>query len=288
MPILVPVAFRIDCYGQGETAKLSQRAQSDPLALLEYLDRFIDLDDAAEAEDSARDQLLELQSKIEEAELKVELIPQYARYLATTQQQLKASEKANAAEVIQLQRNLATEREVRNRILEEWREIQAVITRGDAREKIELIRGLADPAEMSIGASELRAIIAGATILESHVGTADAQLLKQTSEFDAIVSEQMRLWKTKEAEAVRTIEGKRKELETQGVRLDMGFIQKLAKDEAGYKIVGFESKSEVRSQRLCARSCGTNTAGHGLAHESSAARDAIDGEAHTPGAAGGD
>jgi hypothetical protein len=194
-----PVAFRIDCCGQGETAKLSQRAQSDPLALLEYLDRFIDLEEAAKAEDSARDQLLELQSKIEEAELKVAQIPHYERYLTTTQQQLKASEKANAAEVIQLQRKMATEREVRSRIVEEWREIQIIITGGHAKEKIEAIRDLADPADMSVGASELKAIIAGATILESHVGTADTELQKYASAFDVIVSEQVRLWKTKEA-----------------------------------------------------------------------------------------
>jgi hypothetical protein len=232
---LGPVAFRIDCYGQGETAKLSQRAQSDPLALLEYLDRFIDLDEAAKAEDSARDRLLELQSKIEEAELKVAQIPHYERYLATTQQQLKALEKVNAAEVIQLQRKLATEREVRSRIVEEWREIQTIITGGRAKDKIEAIRNLADPADMSVGASELKAIIAGAAILESQVGTADAQLQKYASTFDVIVSEQVRQWRTKEAEAVRTIEAKRKELESHGVRLDMAFIQKLAKDEAGYK-----------------------------------------------------
>jgi hypothetical protein len=49
------------------------------------------------------------------------------------------------------------------------------------------------------------------------------------------MTEQMRLWKTKETDALRVIEVKRKELEAQGVRLDMAFIQKLAKDEAIYK-----------------------------------------------------
>jgi hypothetical protein len=39
-------------------------------------------------------------------------------------------------------------------------------------------------------------------------------------------------WKAKDAQASREIEDKRKELEAQGVRLDMAFIQKLANDEA--------------------------------------------------------
>jgi hypothetical protein len=65
-----PVVFRLDSYGQGETAKLSQRAQSDPLALLTYLDRFIEVEEVIAAEDATRDQLLEIQSKIEDAEIK--------------------------------------------------------------------------------------------------------------------------------------------------------------------------------------------------------------------------
>ncbi len=230
-----PVAFRIDCYGQGETAKLSQRAQSDPLALLEYLDRFVEFGDGRTVEDSARDKLLELQSKIEEAEAKVDKIPHYERYLKTTQQQLKATEKANATEVIQLQRKLASEREVRRRIVEEWQEAKELITSGQAKQKLDALCDLADPSDMSVGASELRSIIAGANALGIHVGGVDTQLEKKAAEFDAIVSEQIRAWKTKEAEAVRTIEVKRKELESQGVRLDMAFIQKLATDEANYK-----------------------------------------------------
>ena len=95
-----PVEFAIDSYGQGETARISRRAQTDPLALLDYLDKFVDLDEARAAEHAARDGLLELQGQIEEAEERVARIPQYERNLATTQQQLKASEKANAAEVI--------------------------------------------------------------------------------------------------------------------------------------------------------------------------------------------
>jgi ABC-type cobalamin/Fe3+-siderophores transport system ATPase subunit len=230
-----PVEFQIDCYGQGEAARISQKAHSDPLALLAYLDKFVDLSEARKAEDAARDELLDLQAKIEEAELKVAQIPQYERSLATTRQQLKASEKANAADVIQLQRRLAAEREIRNRIVEDWLDAQATITGGHAKEKIEAIKRLADPADVSVGTAELKAILDGASALEADVGKADAQLRVRADAFDVIVREQVRLWKSKEAEALRAIETKRKELEAQGVRLDMGFIGKLARDEASYK-----------------------------------------------------
>lgn len=112
-----PISFGLDCYGQGDTARLSQKAQVDPLALLDYLDSFVELDAARTAEDAARADLLELQNKIEEAELQVAQIPLLERSLATTRQQLKASAKANAAELIGLQRTLASEREIGSALL---------------------------------------------------------------------------------------------------------------------------------------------------------------------------
>ena len=227
-----PVAFALDSYGQGETARISRRAQTDPLALLDYLDKFVDLAEAKAAEHAARDELLGLQGKIDETEEKVALIPQYERNLVTTRQQLKASEKANAAGVIQLQRRLAEGREIRRRIVEDWQAAQAAITGGGVEEKIRAIKDLAEPGEVVVGAAELKAIIAGVTKLETHVADVGKLLQREASVFNGVVTEQIRLWRSKEAEALRVIETKRKELEAQGVRLDMEFISKLAKDEA--------------------------------------------------------
>jgi ABC-type cobalamin/Fe3+-siderophores transport system ATPase subunit len=230
-----PVSFQMDCYGQGETTRLGQRAKSDPLALLNYLDRFMDLEEAQKAEDEAREKLLELQTKIEEAELKVALIPKYERDLATTRQQLKASEKANATEIIKLQRRLAQEREIRDRVRETWEAAQAIVTGGALKEKVEEIRTVAEPSEVSVGANELQAIVAGAEALGKQVAALDAALEQQAGAFAAIVARELRAWKAKDEETKRAIETKRQELESQGVRLDMAFIQKLAADEASYK-----------------------------------------------------
>jgi len=52
--------------------------------------------------------------------------------------------------------------------------------------------------------------------------------------FNASTVLQLGAWKAKDAEAHKTIEAKRKELESQNVRLDMAYIQKLAKDEASH------------------------------------------------------
>ncbi len=230
-----PVTFAIDSYGQGETARISRRAQTDPLALLDYLDNLIDLEEAKAAERAARDELLGLQGNIEAVEEKVALIPQCERNLATTQQQLKALEKANAAEVIQLQRRLAEEREIQRRIVEDWQAAQVAITGAEIEKKIQAIKDLARPGEVVVGATELKAIIAGVTKLETHVADAGKLLKREAFLFNGVVTDQIRSWRSKETEALRVIETKRKELEAQGVRLDMGFISKLARDEASYK-----------------------------------------------------
>jgi ABC-type lipoprotein export system ATPase subunit len=230
-----PVSFAMECYGQGETTRLGQRAKSDPLALLDFLDRFIDLKAAREAENAARDALLELQRQIEAAEQKVALIPRYERDLSTTQQQLKASEKANAQEVIQLQRKLAWEREIRARISEKWREARAIIVSAGLKEKLDEIRTVATAADLSVGVKELQSIVGGVETFGKQVAALDAARGQHATTFGTLVDQELRAWKLKDDDAKHAIETKRQELEAQGVRLDMGFIQKLAADEANYK-----------------------------------------------------
>lgn len=60
---------------------------------------------------------MNLQTEIEKAEQQVQLIPQYERLLATAQQQLAALQKPEVKELIELQRQLASERELRTQIL---------------------------------------------------------------------------------------------------------------------------------------------------------------------------
>ena len=72
-----PCTFDVDCFGQGDAARISLEAQTNPLALLNYLDKFVYLDEATAQEEAAREQLLALQTEIEKSEQQVLLIPQY-------------------------------------------------------------------------------------------------------------------------------------------------------------------------------------------------------------------
>ncbi len=234
-PDVGPYAFDVDCFGQGEAARISHEAQTNPLALLWYLDKFVDLREALAEEDATREQLLTLQSEIEKADRQVALIPQYDRILATTRQQLTALQKPGVKELIELQRQLATERELRTQITEKLREAKDDASAGSRKTTIEDIRNLADPSRLSVGGTELRTIIEGATTFEATIGMAESQIKEGLANFERIVTAQIASWKAKESEAQRKVDEKRHELESLKIPFDMSYIAKLTKDEASYQ-----------------------------------------------------
>ncbi len=230
-----PCYFEVDCFGQGEAARISMQAQTDPLALLNYLDRFVDLDEALAAEETARDRLLALQTEIEKAEQQVLLIPQYESSLATAQQQLAALKKPEVKELIELQQQLAAERELRDQIMAKLREAKSDVVQGSPKATIQEIQELAEPASLSVGEAEFQAILEGATSFETAIGTAESQIKAGLIGFEKIVSAQIANWKVKDTEAQKKVDAKRRELEALKVQFDMSYIAKLAKDEASYQ-----------------------------------------------------
>lgn len=230
-----PTGFDVDCFGQGEAARISHEAQSDPLALLNYLDKFVDLADAVQAEDAARERLLTLQSDIEKAEKNVDQIPAYERQLTVTQQQLAALQKPEVKELIDLQRHLAAEREVRTAIGRKVQQAREGVEQASPKETIEEIRALAEPSKLSVGGAEFQAILDGAEAFENTVGTAEAQIKAGLAGFETIVSIQLTSWRVKESEAQKKVDAKRRELEGLKVQFDMSYISKLTRDEASYQ-----------------------------------------------------
>jgi len=234
-PIKGPTSFSIESYGQSETAQISKQVQENPTALLPYLDRFIEIDEAKNEENTARDELLTLQTEIEKAVKKVDMIPQYERELSTTQQQLIALEQAKAKDIIELQRKLAAEREIRKQVVNKLDEIRKDLERLAPKATVDEIAGLADPSIFAVGADEFAKIVENARIFEMEVTTTQSQAKASLERFQISASAQIKSWQEKEADALKSIETKRKALEAQSIRLDMVYINKLAKDEAKLK-----------------------------------------------------
>jgi hypothetical protein len=229
-----PTAFAIDCFGQGEAAKISAEAQSNPLALLEYLDRFIALEPALEEEEKTREGLLALQTKIEKAEQQVLMIPQYERALTTTRQQLAALQKPEVKELIELQRQLATEREVRRQIAAKLQEAKTDQTRQSPKMAVEQIHQLAEPENLNVGAGEFRAIVEGARVFKRAADAAESEIKSGLTRLEGVIVAQLASWRGKDGEAQKRIDAKRRELEALKVSFDMSYISKLATDEANH------------------------------------------------------
>jgi len=234
-PILGPTTFRIDCFGQGETARISAQAQSNPLALLAYLDRFVDIRAARQEEEKARAELLGLQTEIEKAQQQVELIPQYEKALVIAKQQLEALEKAGAKELIELQRKLAEEAALRGEVSNKISVLKDIVGGSSPKATLDELRELADPQQLTVGPAEFKAILEKAKEFEQKAGDADSTVRGALSGFATVVRDELQKWKAKETAIQQLIDKKRKELEAQGLRLDMAYIQKLAKDEATHR-----------------------------------------------------
>jgi ABC-type lipoprotein export system ATPase subunit len=230
-----PISFQIECYGQGETERISKDAQNNPIALLSYLDRFIDITSLKSDEDNARNELLTIQTEIEKATTNVNLIPQYERSLVVTQQQLAALEKAKAKEVIELSRQLAHEREIRVSISQKVTGIKQSIDGLSTKTVIDEIENLADPANLTIGGDEFKNIVTHSREFETEATTAQTATKTEFTKLENSVNQDIAAWKTKEAEAVKVIDAKKKELSDQNIPLDLLYIQKLAQEEAQTK-----------------------------------------------------
>jgi hypothetical protein len=218
-----PTTFEIDCFGQGETARISAQVTANPLALLTYLDRFARVTEALAEQKQTCDELLQLQTKIEEAEGKVELIPQFEKALSITRQQIAVLKTAKAEEVVELQRKVAEERSVREQIAEQLEALGESLQR-DGLGVSAGLRRLAEPADLKLRSAEFSAILGALEGFESSANQASSDLRLRYTTLTKTADDQLSNWKTKETDALKDIEAKRKALEAQGLRLDMAYI----------------------------------------------------------------
>lgn len=230
-----PCSFDIDCFGQGDAARISIEAQRNPLALLNYLDKFVDLEAVLEEEEAAREEILELQTAIEKAEQQVALIPQFQRQLQTTQSALEAMQKPEVKALIQLQRDIASERELRSQINAKLKQLKTSTDITAQASVADEITKLATPTSLTLGRQEFEAIVTDVDVFKTLVVDAKQRIAAGASTLDTAVSKQTAAWKAKDIEAQGKIDAKKRELEALKVTFDMSYISKLANDEASHK-----------------------------------------------------
>lgn len=233
-PLVGPTSFDVECFGQGEATKISESAKESPLALLKYLDTFIDLGEAVREENEARDALLNSQNGIEKATQQADLLPGWKQSLTSTQAQIAALEKANAKEVLGLQRHLATEKQTRVSLQNKVKSIKQNLTSTGLPDEVAELCELGDVTSDK-ATNELKAIHSAAVVFSSDVEQSQDALEKKFAVLEKTANDHLTVWRSRDTAALAEIEEKRKALEAQGIKLDMAYIQKLARDEAQAK-----------------------------------------------------
>nr|WP_298018264.1 AAA family ATPase [uncultured Castellaniella sp.] len=234
-PIDGPIAFELDCFGQGEAARVREHAKDDPLALMRYLDTFTRVEDALLHEYEARELLQTLRTQIIEAEKHVAAIPQTQRSLTVVQQQLQAFQAAKGAEVIQLQRSLAIEKARKdnlNELLTELKEFVQDTTLADVSANF---RSLVAAEDITTGHIEAAEIITAADEFSTTLERAQADIKAAYLALQASTISSIGRWVEKERPIRDNIETKRAALEARGVKLDMSHITRLTTEETQQK-----------------------------------------------------
>ena len=231
-PLDGPIAFELDCFGQGEAARVREQAKGDPLALMRYLDTFTRVQEMLEEEQSKRDSLAEQRKKIVEAEKNVLAIPQTQRALTVVQQQLKAFEAAKGADVIKLQRSLATEKTKKENIGERLAEMKTLVQDTSLNEVAAELRSLVGGNDIVTGSVEAAEISLAVGKFSDKVKLAQDAISAAYAQLQNETMGSINRWTAKERPIRDDIELKRKALEAHGVKLDMSHLAKLTAEEA--------------------------------------------------------
>lgn len=224
--------FAVECYAQSEAATISQNATADPAGLLSFLDRFIGVAADLKEEREVRQELLDSEADLKIAAENVAKIPQVDRDLKYKKSQLAALEAQRGREVIALIRKLDQEKEVRISLRRDLQELLGLTSNEALRERIESIETSVDPTDLTIGGTEYQAIAQQAAAFKVKVVALETDLQAAAKLLNDVIERQLTAWRAKEATAKAEIEQKRAALETNGVRLDMVFINSLSAEEA--------------------------------------------------------
>nr|WP_293704492.1 PHP domain-containing protein [Sphingopyxis sp. UBA6723] len=228
-------AFPIESYRQGATNEISKRVQDDPLALLTFLDKLVQVEREIAAEDEVRGDLAELAPKIAKAAANVARIPEREKELKLKSDQLQRLRDDNGEEVIKLQRQLEGEKRARLGIEAALAKLAGAITNEGITAITADIRASITDDVIELGAPEATKIEAETGTYETAVSGSTQALRKVTQDYVAAVKAQIAEWKNKEGQTSAQIEQKKQDLLKHGIRLDMPFIQKLVSDEARAK-----------------------------------------------------
>lgn len=234
-PVSGSSIFPLESYRQGATNEISKRVQDDPLALLTFLDRLVQVETAIAVEDEVREALVDLAPKLAKAAANVAKIPDFEKELKLKSDQVQRLRDDKGEAIIQLQQQLESEKRARAAIDQALTQLNGAVGNEAITRLTGVIRASVADHVIEVGAPEATNIQTHTQAFETEVtGSTDALRSSTTAYVDKVRAE-IATWRAKEGQTASQIEQKKQELLAHGIRLDMPFIQKLVADEARAK-----------------------------------------------------
>lgn len=227
-----PEPFAIECYAQGETHDIARRAKEDPSALLQYLDRFVDVTGDTEEEGELCGRLVELHGKIAELDKSIQRIPALQNELKSTQDQIKAIDHNKGKEVVVIHQTLAREKTIRESILNLATDISNSTDREDLQESISSMKVAADIKALKVGATEFGAITTLADTFENALSATGATLKQNAALLKNGVEAALLEWNKKATATAASIAVQVKQLQDKGIKVNTTFFQQITSKEA--------------------------------------------------------
>ena len=223
-------AIPIESYGQGDTANTIQHSDENPQVLIDFLDRFLNLDYYKRKDEEIIVQLRDNQSEMRKLRINLASLKDAQKALENEKRKLENLQKTKAADIVRYHNALLQERNFRTELINE-------------------LNGLVNKYKDILGNKTIFTNVASmnddSIIIGKEYFNAVKQIVKQFSdvvssketELNAALYEkvqelkvQLNLWKQKETEIQSKIDAKKQELTQAGIPFDLGRINQISKD----------------------------------------------------------
>lgn len=218
----------IECYGQGETAERIKNCDKNPYILLDFLDDLVQFDDLFERDEKVIKLLDENNKAIHSCESIILKKDEAIRNKKNIDEKLAILKKESASELINNEIGLVSERNFRNELTENLRNIVSKYRKILSEETLlETVLNINEDAILK-GKEEYSLIKNEVESFNQMVNDIDKQLHDKINEMIPVIKTNLEKWTAKEVEIQNEITKKRKEIEEKGVTVNTAYIKRIS------------------------------------------------------------
>lgn len=223
-------AIPIESYGQGDTANTIQHSDENPQVLIDFLDRFLNLDHYKRKDEEIIVQLRENQSEMRKLRINLASLKDAQKALENEKRKLENLQKTKAADIVRFHNALLQERNFRTELINELNDL--VNKYKDILGNKTIFTNVASMNDDSIiiGKEYFNAVKQLVEQFSDVVSSKEKELNAALSEKVKELKVQLNLWKQKETEIQSKIDAKKQELTQAGIPFDLGKINQISKD----------------------------------------------------------